>query len=203
VSRLLACLLLAPLALTLSASTAFAKHWDLIYADQVNAALCEGCGLTPATDNAGILANTGTQPLTVAEMDVAQLTSQSSVPGLSLTPILNDYGVLFSDLSPGHARGNGGRALLTDLLHPGELMEDPNAQFFVYQIQREFGTYEGPVTFHCTLELAGESVEFDVLVHVSLGPVAYDYLHASRTGSTPLPTAARRHSWGRIKTIHR
>lgn len=199
---LLACALLA----ATTPAPASAKPFDLIYADQADIVLCEGCGIMLAEYSYAILVNTGPTPITVAEMDGAVFHATGSVPGFTFTPLLNDWGGGFTDLPPGHARGPGIWPL-SPLVLPTETLEDTwtmGMQFLAFEVRRQIGnTYQGPVNFHVTLDLAGNWVEYDVLAQVHLGGPDVSFSHAVRQSSTFPPLATHPSTWGAIKTLYR
>ncbi len=199
---LLACVLFA----STTPAPAPAKPFDLIYADQADIVLCDGCGITLGPFSYAILVNTGPTPITVAEMDAAQFHVAASVPGFAFYPFLNNWGDTFADLAPGRARGP---ALLpmSALVLPHETLEDTfaeNKQFIAFQVHRDVGTtYEGPVNFHITLELAGGWIEYDVLAQMTMGDPNISFGHATRQSATLPPVAAKHSTWGAIKSLYR
>lgn len=202
---------LAALTSSLLAGAAFAQHFDLVYADRADLALCDGCGITLAEQGYALLVNTGPVPITVAEMEAAVFHASSNVTGVRMSPFLNVWGVTFTDLVPGHARGPGAPIFLP-LLLPGETLEDtqdpPGRQFLAFGIDRDPGnSYAGPVAFHVTMELAGQWIEYDIVVNLALSPPGSDaaitFTHATRASSTFPPLPARKSTWGAVKSLHR
>lgn len=191
---------------TLAASPALARPFDLIYADQADVTLCDGCGITLGYHGHAILVNTGPTPITVAEMQAVHFNVSASVPGFRLSPFLNVWGVTFTDLAPGQARGPG-EPFFLPLLLPGETLEDtlePQYQFLAFGIDRDPGTtYEGPVNFHITMEMVDGWLEYDVLMQMRLGQHDIAFTHATRQSATSPPVPARKSTWGALKSLYR
>ncbi len=199
-------LLAAALCFAPAANPAHARPFDLVYADRVDVSLCEGCGITLAELGFGILVNTGPVSITHAELNAAQFSCVSSVPGISMTPFLTVQDSASSALAAGHARGPG-LPLFLPLLAPGEVLDDTYAvprQFLAFSIDREFGTtYAGPVNFHVTMQLVEAWIEFDILAQVSLSDFSIQFTHATRQSAISPPVAARSSTWGAIKSLYR
>ena len=77
-------------ALLCLASPAIAAPYDLIYSDRVDVTLCEGCGITLAGVDFGILVNTGALALGTDSLSAARFTATSSEPTLTLQPLRVD-----------------------------------------------------------------------------------------------------------------
>jgi len=176
------------------AAPALAAPFDLIYTDQIDVTLCSnGCGITLAGCDFAVLVNTGTAPIATSVMTAAHFTAVSSEPTIRLTPFLNQYTSEFPDLEPGHARGSvcSNNAFLEALLLPGEVLENIQGnQFLAFNIERtepENGTFEGPVSFDCTMDMGGERVTFRIDAMLHLGPHAIQFLHGARVHSEPGP----------------
>ncbi|MFN8587614.1 MAG: hypothetical protein U0704_07395 [Candidatus Eisenbacteria bacterium] len=201
----------AALTSCLFAGAALAQQFDFIYSDRAEAAICDGCGIMLAEQGYAVLVNTGPVPITVAQMEAAVFHATSNVPGVEMGALLNNWGPTFTDLAPGHARGPA-IPLFLPLLLPGEVLEDtqlppPGHQFLAYWILRDPGnTYVGPVTFHVTLDLAGQWVEYTIVVNLTFNPPGNDpgvtFTHATRASSTFPPLPARHTTWGAVKSTH-
>ena len=182
----------ALLAVLVVAPSALAAPYDLIYTDRFDVTLCEnGCGITLAGCDFAVLVNTGTAPITEAEMRTARFNSVSSESTITLFPFLNIYTSFIPPLEPGHARGAvcPSNAFLTSLLLPGEVFENIQGnQFLSFNISRiNGGTFEGPVTFDCTMDMGSFRATFRIEATVHLGPHALEFQHGARVQSVPGP----------------
>ena len=184
-------LLLAALGL---AAPATAGPYDLIYTDVIDVTLCDnGCGITLAGCDFAVLVNTGTAPITADEMRAARFTAVSSESSMVLYPFLNQYTSELPALDPGHARGGvcSTNAFLETLLLPGEVLENTQGfQFLAFNISRLSGTYEGPVSFDCTMDMGSYRATFRIDAQVHLGPHAIQFLHGARVQARPGPPPA-------------
>jgi hypothetical protein len=179
------------LATLVFAAPALADPYDLIYTDRIDVTLCEnGCGITLSGCDFAVLVNTGTAAITANEMRAARFTAASSESTITLHPGLNQYTSVLPDLEPGHARGGvcANNAFLGSLLLPGEVLENTAGfQFLYFTISRLGGTYEGPVTFDCTMDMAGFRATFRIEATLHLGPHAIEFLSGARVQSVPGP----------------
>lgn len=168
-----------------------AGPYDLAATDSIDVTLCEnGCGITLASCDFAVLINTGTAPITASEMRAARFHAVSSEPTIALVPFLNQYTSVLPDLEPGHARGSvcASNAFLQALLLPGEVFENiQGSQFLSFNISRLSGTYEGPVHFDCTMDMASYRATFRIGAMLHLGPHAIEFLHGTRVQSEPGP----------------
>lgn len=206
---------LAAALLACLAPTAHAAHFALVHVSQFDATLCDGCGITLAGADFGLLVNQGPMDITADELHAASFTATSSQPDIQLLPFLNDPGYVIApphSLAPIHPQEAVGSIasdpdnhLLLALLSPPEVLRDlAGAQFVAFEIRRDAGsTYAGPVTFVVRLQIGGEEAEFPMVANVSLGQHHIAFTQAARTSSVPLPVAARPTSWGAIKSLYR
>ena len=182
----------ALVAVLVIAPSALAAPYDLIYTDRFDVTLCEnGCGITLSGCDFAVLVNTGTAPITEAEMRTARFTAASSESSITLFPFLNIYTSFVPALEPGHARGAvcPSNAFLTNLLLPGEVFENIQGnQFLSFNISRtNGGTFEGPVTFDCTMDMGSFRATFRIEATVHLGPHALEFQHGARVQTVPGP----------------
>ena len=189
----------ALLAVLVVAPSARAAPYDLIYTDRMDVTLCEnGCGITLAGCDFALLVNTGSTPISEAEMRTARFTAVSSESTITLSPFLNIYASFVPALEPGHARGAvcpsdddilTSNAFLTTFLLPGEIFENIQGnQFLAFTISRVgTSTYEGPVTFDCTMDMGGFRANFRIEATLHLGAPAIDFQHGARVQSVPGP----------------
>ena len=206
----LACVLIA-----CCSCTAFAAQFDLVHVSQFDVTLCDGCGITLAGSDFGLLVNKGATDITESELHAATFTATSSRPDFQFYPFLNDPGWVvvpphtLAPIQPQEAVGSLGpdpdNHLLVPVLSPPEVLRDlAGAQFVAFEIRRDVGsTYVGPVTFVLRLQIGGEEAEFPMVANVSLGPHFIAFTQAARASSVPLPVAARPTSWGAIKSLYR
>lgn len=184
-----------------------ARPFDLIYVDHAEFTTLNLMGIRPPEYGYAIVVNTGTAPITREDWSNVQASAVSSVPGFEFIPYLTQLDAAFVDLAPGLARGPS-LPLLQALLGPREYLDDTRLpdgyQFFTFDMARVQSDYEGPVTFHVTLDMIGSRIEFDVLGDMRLGGTGeFAYLHASRKSASPLAVTASSTTWGRIKSLHR
>jgi hypothetical protein len=182
----------ALVAVLVVAPSALAAPYDLIYTDRFDVTLCEsGCGITLSGCDFAVLVNTGTAPITETEMRTARFTAVSSESTITLFPFLNIYTSFVPALEPGHARGAvcSINAFLETLLLPGEVFENIQGnQFLSFNISRtNGGTFEGPVTFDCTMDMGSFRATFRIEATVHLGPHALVFQHGARVQSVPGP----------------
>ncbi len=207
-----------PLAVALLACLApavHAAHFDVIHVSQFDARLCDGCGITLAGADFGLLVNTGAADLAEADLQVNAFTATSSHPDFDLLPFLSLPGLLgtmsppLAPIHPHEAVGSISQApdntLLLPLVGSGETLRDlAGQQFLAFEIRRAAGsTYEGPVTFVVRLQIGGEEAEFPMVAQLTLGQHQIAFTQAARTSSVPLPVPARPTSWGAIKSLYR
>jgi len=145
------------LCLSLLATPARAAHWDLIYVDHFDVTLCDnGCGITLAGQDFGILVNTGSVDLTDADLFNTTFTVQSSTPAITLLPFINNPGPPIAPIHPGEAAGSvssflNGSVLLTQLL-PAEIYHNTTPlQFIAFEIGR-VQAFNGPARFDVVMK---------------------------------------------------
>jgi len=181
----------ALLAVLVAAPSALAAPYDLIYTDRMDVTLCNGCGITLAGCDFGVLVNTGSAPITEAEIRTARFTVVSSESTITLFPFLNIYSSVFPTLEPGHARGAVcfENAFLSSFVLPGEVFENIQGnQFVAFNISRfNDSAYEGPVTFDCTMDMGSFRATFRIEATVHLGQHNLIFQHGARVQSVPGP----------------
>ena len=202
-------------AATLAAGLAFATAasaatFDFIHVDEMNVALCpNGCGITLAGIDFGLIVNKQATDITGAQMYATQFTATSSSPDVSLFPFVNNPGGTDpTPIHPNEAVGSVGigppnNQLLLPLVHaPETFRNSAPSQFLAFQVNHD-GPFVGDVTFNVTMTVGGDVAKFPILAHVTNGDFAISFVHASRVSSVPLATPAVATSWGKLKTLYR
>src|SRR5690242_2549542 len=100
---------LVPVLLLLAAPAWFvepaaAGPFDVILADSIDLTLCQGCGITLAGLDYGLIVNTGTQDITLADLDGATFSVSATRPDIVLFPFINiPNPVIVGAIHPGEA----------------------------------------------------------------------------------------------------
>jgi hypothetical protein len=177
------------LALTGIFSPGRAGPYDVILANSIDLTLCQGCGITLAGLDYGLIVNTGTTDITLADLTGATFTVNASRPEVEMYPFINiPNPAIVGAIHPGEAMGSiiAGNALLLPLLRPGETLRNlTGMQFMAYMVWRDWNTYQGPIDFDVTMNMAGYTARFRIHAEVRLGPHAIRFLTATRVSAAP------------------
>ena len=177
------------LALVSLPSTSRAGPFDVILANSIDLTLCQGCGITLAGLDYGLIVNTGTTNITLSDLQGARFTVTASRPEVELYPFVNiPNPVIVGQIRPGEAMGSiiAGNALLLPLLRPGETLRNlAGLQFMAYQVDRGFNTYQGPIDWDVNMTMAGYTAQFRIHGEVHLGAHAIRFLTATRVSAGP------------------
>jgi hypothetical protein len=209
---LLAPVILVAASLAPSLASASASAWDLIYADRIDVTLCDGCGITLAGKDFGLLVNTGATDILAPELFGATFSVVSSRPEITLAPFINNPGPPVAPIHPGEAVGSviasddevaGSNAVLLTRLLPGEVHRNTAPlQLIAFQVARA-GGYQGPVRFDVTMVMGALVAYFTINADVHLGSHAIAFPGAARVSALPVATPVMRRTWGEIKTRYR
>jgi len=167
----------------------WAGPFDVILADSADVTLCQGCGITLAGLDYGLIVNTGTSDITIADLHGATFTVAASRADIALYPFINiPNEQIVGAIHPGEAMGSiiSENQLLLPLLQPGETLRNlAGMQFMAYQVGRGSGLYQGPIRFDVTMAMAGYVTRFTIGAEVHVGPHAISFLRATRVSAVP------------------
>src|SRR5882762_5124574 len=107
--------------------SAGAARFDLIHFDHVDVSLCQSCGVSVGDPGFALLVNTGSAPITDADLASVTFTATSSRPEIVLLPYLNhDPAYPYSPIMPHEALGlvDPVNTLLLGFLQPGEVLRN-------------------------------------------------------------------------------
>ncbi len=209
--------LLALIGILALSPSARAATFDFIYTDHVDVTLCpNGCGITLAGVDFGLIVNKGTADIGAAELGGTTFNVISSRPEMKLIPFVNSYAAdLVAPVHPNEAVGSVqpgapiANGVLTGQLHPGETLRNTAPkQFIAFEIMRTglFNTYAGPVSFDVTMVMGDHVAEFTINADVTLGitgQFALSFPSAARVSSVPVATPVANRSWGALKAMYR
>ena len=204
-----AILVVAALSLAaLAPRPAQAAHFDFIYYDQYDLTLgLNGCGITLAGNDFGLVVNKGLTDITGPEFFAPTFTVTSSEPSILLLPFNTNPGFpAVTPIHPNEAVGGGGplASPLPSLLQPGETYHNTTGyQVIAFEVTRTSGSYAGPVTFNVAMKMGAETASFTLHFDVRVGPHAISFLSAARTSSVSGPTPVAQTTWGRLKSMYR
>ena len=170
-----------------------AGPFDVILANSIDLTLCQGCGITLAGLDYGLIVNTGTTDVTLTDLGGARFTVSASRPEVVLIPFVNiPNPVIVGAIHPGEAMGSiiAGNTLLLPLLRPGETLRNlAGLQFMAYQVDRGFNTYQGPIDWDVAMTMAGYTARFRIHAEVHLGLHSIRFLTATRVSAEPANSA--------------
>src|SRR5262245_34423252 len=112
-----------------------AVPFDFIVADSIDLVLCtNGCGLTLASSDFGLIVNKNAFDITAANLNAVQFTVVSSTPDLQLLPFINDAAAAVkAPIHPTEVVGTTSTVpnnlMLLGPILPGEFYRNSNAQF--------------------------------------------------------------------------
>ena len=143
----------------------------------------------------GLIVNTGTSDITLADLRNATFSVTASRPEVVLIPFINiGNEQVIGAIHPGEAMGSifpssggfTGNEMLLPLIQPGETLRDlAGMQFMAYGVDRDFNTYQGPIQWHVTMLMAGYEAQFTISADVHLGPHKIVFLTATRVTAQP------------------
>ncbi|MEW5802681.1 MAG: CARDB domain-containing protein [bacterium] len=161
--------------------------YEVIYIDNMNATLCNGCGITQIYSYL-LIVNTGNENITAFDIDSLKFTSNSSVDGFGLGIYKSNLGS-YSPIVPGEVVGSVSQtnSMLSNLIYDNESFRNTSpSQVLALSINRNSGnTYIGDVYFTVTMEMSGKTVTFQPHAHMSIGSCSVNFISASRTAAAP------------------
>jgi len=194
---------LAAAALTLAAP-AHAGRFDVIMMDRPVFLLCGGCGLWISGADFALIANTGTEDISDAELANATFSVRTSAPEIEAAAFPNIYRPVVGPIRPGEVVGRVQpiNQIMLQMVDPGEAFRN-NGPLFGFQIYAN-QSYDGSVIIEIEMRIGDHQYVNSIYADVRPSFYADVTIHSAGRGTAfPIPTPASKTTWGAIKATYR
>ena len=188
----------------LLAGPAQAGRFDVIMIDRPVFQLCGGCGIWLSGADFALIANTGTQDISDAELLNTTFFVRTSSPEIEATAFSNIYRPVVGPVHPGEVVGRVQpiNQIMLQMLDPGEVFRN-NGPLFGLQVYAN-QPYDGPVSIEVQMRIGDYLYVNVITADVRLNFYSDVTINAAGRGTAnPVTTPTGKTTWGAIKATYR